>query len=130
MRTDSEASRQSRMGGQNWPAAARNLNPLSRFPQGESRGGRVSPHAGSTLSASKKRWHTSMLPAPPTRGLPPPCVSPASPPRSSAITAPGVAGQIHRNSTERPTQRNVYTKYLTLPPLQLGPDKAQRTVCP
>ena|SRR5579863_2879170 len=47
------------------------------FPPGASRGGDGSPHAGSTPRASKKRWHTSMLPAPPTRGLPPPCASPA-----------------------------------------------------
>jgi predicted nucleotide-binding protein with TIR-like domain len=37
-----------------------------------------SPHAGSTLLASKQRWQGSMQPAPPTRGLPPPCASPAS----------------------------------------------------
>ena len=54
------------------------FDPPFLFPPGESRGGRVSPHAGSTLRASKKRWHASMLPAPPTRGLPPPCASPAS----------------------------------------------------
>ena len=52
-------------------------NPLFPFPPGESRGGAGSPHAGSTLPASKKRWHASLLPAPPTRGLPPPCESPA-----------------------------------------------------
>ena len=45
-----------------WPAAARNLIPLSRFPQGASRGGSVSPHASK---------HAAMLAAPPTRGLPP-----------------------------------------------------------
>jgi hypothetical protein len=50
-----------------WPAAARNLIPLSRFPQGASRGGSVSPHASK---------HAAMLAAPPTRGLPPPCASP------------------------------------------------------
>ena len=52
-------------------------NPPFPFPPGASRGGARSPHAGSTLPASKKRWHASMLPAPPTRGLPPPCASPA-----------------------------------------------------
>jgi hypothetical protein len=56
---------------------ARNLIPLSRFPPGASRGGAGSPHAGGTLRASKKRWLASLLPAPPTRGPPPPCVSPA-----------------------------------------------------
>jgi hypothetical protein len=40
------------------PAAARNLNPLSRFPSGESRGGRVPP--------------TTASPSPPTRGAAPP----------------------------------------------------------
>jgi hypothetical protein len=56
---------------------------ISPFPVSPSGGkpGRVgSPHAGSTLRASQNRWHASMLPAPPTRGLPPPCVSPAEQP--------------------------------------------------
>ena len=53
-------------------------DPPFPFPPGASRGGDGSPHAGSTLLASKKRWQASMLPAPPTRGLPPPCASPAS----------------------------------------------------
>lgn len=45
------------------PAAARNLIPLSRFPSGESRGGRVPP--------------TTASPSPPTRGAPPPlCIPP------------------------------------------------------
>jgi hypothetical protein len=52
-------------------------SPLSRFPSGESRGGRVPPTPGGTLRASKERGHAPMLPAPPTRGLPPPCESPA-----------------------------------------------------
>jgi hypothetical protein len=47
------------------------------FPQGEKPGREGSPHAGSTLRASQKRWHATMPPAPPTRGLPPPCASPA-----------------------------------------------------
>jgi hypothetical protein len=51
--------------------------PFPVSPSGGKPGGAGSPHAGSTLRASKKRWHASMLPAPPTRGLPPPCVSPA-----------------------------------------------------
>src|SRR5215471_3308399 len=59
-----------------WPAAARNLIPLSRFPQGASRGGDGSPHAGSTLPASKKRRQASMPPAPPPRGLRPLAPSP------------------------------------------------------
>lgn len=53
------------------------FNPPFPFPPGASRGGVRSPHAGSTLRASKRRWHASLLPAPPTRGLPPPCESPA-----------------------------------------------------
>lgn len=45
------------------PAAARNLIPLSRFPAGESRGGRVPP--------------TTASPSPPTRGASPPlCIPP------------------------------------------------------
>jgi hypothetical protein len=52
------------------------FNPPFPLPPRASRGGDGSPHAGSTLLASKKRWQASMLPAPPTRGLPPPCVSP------------------------------------------------------
>ena len=57
---------------------SKEFNPPFPFPPGASRGGVGSPHAGSTLRASKKRCHASLLPAPPTRGLPPPCGSPAS----------------------------------------------------
>jgi len=67
------------MSGQNPPAAARNLNaPFPVSPSGGKPGRAGSPHAGSTLLASKQRRQASMLPAPPTRGLPPPCASPAS----------------------------------------------------
>jgi hypothetical protein len=66
--------------GQKWPAAARNLNPFPVSPRGKP-GREGAPHAGSTLRASKKRWHAAMPPAPPTRGLPPPCVSPVCPAR-------------------------------------------------
>ena len=55
-------------------------DPPFPFPPGEKPGRAGSPHAGSTLPASKRRWHPSMLPAPPTRGLPPPCESPAEQP--------------------------------------------------
>jgi hypothetical protein len=47
------------------------------FPLRGKPGREGSPHAGSTLRASQKRWLVSMHPAPPTRGLPPPCASPA-----------------------------------------------------
>ena len=57
---------------------SKEFDPPFPFPPGASRGGDGSPHAGSTLLASTKRWQASMLPAPPTRGLPPPCASPAS----------------------------------------------------
>jgi hypothetical protein len=56
---------------------SKELNPPFPFPPGASRGGARSPDAGSTLRASKRRWHAALLPAPPTRGLPPPCESPA-----------------------------------------------------
>jgi hypothetical protein len=49
-------------------------NLISPFPVSLSGGkpGRAgSPYAGSTPRAIKKRWHASLLPAPPTRGLPP-----------------------------------------------------------
>jgi len=52
--------------------------PFPVSPSGGKLGRAGSPHAGSTLLASTKRWQASMLPAPPTRGLPPPCGSPAS----------------------------------------------------
>jgi hypothetical protein len=42
--------------------------PFSRFPSGESRGGRVPP-TPRTLPASKKRWHASMLRLPPQEGF-------------------------------------------------------------
>ena len=52
------------------PAAARNLDaPFPVSPSGGKPGRAGSPHAGSTLRASKKRCHASMLPAPPTRGI-------------------------------------------------------------
>jgi hypothetical protein len=35
-------------------------------------------HAEGTRRACKRRWHLAMLPAPPTSGLPPLCVSPAA----------------------------------------------------
>src|SRR5579863_1032110 len=47
------------------------------FPLRGKPGRAGSPHAGSTLRASQKRWHASLRPAPPSRGLPPPCESPA-----------------------------------------------------
>ena len=53
-------------------------SPFPVSPSGGRPGRAGSPHAGSTLLASKKRWQASLLPAPPTRGLPPPCGSPAS----------------------------------------------------
>src|SRR5258705_8787262 len=58
-----------------WPAAARNLIPLSRFPQGESRGGEGSPHAAA-CSAPAKTAGTSHAAAPPARGLRPLARSP------------------------------------------------------
>jgi len=51
--------------------------PFPVSPSGGKPGRAGSPHAGSTLRASKGGWHVAMLPAPPTRGLPPPCASPA-----------------------------------------------------
>jgi hypothetical protein len=82
-------------GWQESTAAARNLVPLP-VPPGESRGGAGSPHAGSTLPANKKRWHASMLPAPPTRGLPPPCESPAE-----QLCRSGNEMRMHRTFTKR-----------------------------
>jgi hypothetical protein len=42
--------------------------PFPVSPSGGKPGRAGSPHAGSTLRASKSGWHVSMLPAPPTRG--------------------------------------------------------------
>ena len=53
-------------------------HPFPVSPSGGKPGRVGSPQAGGTLRASKRRWHASMLPAPPTRGLLPPCASPAS----------------------------------------------------
>jgi transposase len=73
--------------GVQWPAAARNLDaPFPVSPSGGKPGREGSPHAGSTPRASQKRWHASMLPAPPTRGLPPPCGSPAVFPAGKDLT--------------------------------------------
>ena len=91
-------------------SGAKEFNPPFPFPPGASRGGARSPHAGSTLRASKRRWLASLLPAPPTRGLPPPCESPAE-------------QRYRKEERARTTEhgrmvvkrRNVYTKYLTLP---------------
>src|SRR5580700_9922683 len=53
-------------------------SPFPVSPSGGKPGRAGSPHAESMLLASKGGWQASMLPAPPTRGLPPPCGSPAS----------------------------------------------------
>src|SRR5258706_342243 len=58
-----------------WPAAARNLTPLSRFPQGESRGGDGSPHAAACFAPAKNAG-TSHAAAPPAKGLRPLARSP------------------------------------------------------
>jgi hypothetical protein len=49
---------------------SKEFDPPFPFPPGASRGGDGSPHAGSTLLASQKRWPASMLPAPPTSKAP------------------------------------------------------------
>jgi hypothetical protein len=102
-----------RFGQGQWPAAARSLiSPFPVSPSGGRPGRAGSPHAGSTLRASKKRWHASMLPAPPTRGLPPPCVSPAAQPVEF-----GVAARTTEWSLLVLPRRTVYTNLLipTLP---------------
>jgi transposase InsO family protein len=53
--------------------------PFPVSPPGKAGAGGFPPRR-STLRVSKKRWHASMLSAPPTRGLSPPCVSPRSAP--------------------------------------------------
>src|ERR1700722_16920923 len=62
------------------PAAQGIGSPLSRFPSGESRGGRVPP-TPRTLPASQPRRHASWLRLPPQEGfqnapLNPPCAIP------------------------------------------------------
>jgi hypothetical protein len=54
------------------PAAARNLeSPFPVSPSGGKPGREGSPHAGSTLRASQKRWHASSYRLPPQEGLRP-----------------------------------------------------------
>ena len=61
------------------PAAAMKWNaPFPVSPSGGKAGVGGFPPRRGTLRASKQRWHVALLPAPPTRGLPPPCASPAS----------------------------------------------------
>jgi len=74
------------------------FDPPFPFPPRASRGGVGSPHAGARCAPTKNAWHASMLPAPPTRGLPPPCGSPAS----------AVAQTLDRSK-----QRQVYTENFT-----------------
>jgi hypothetical protein len=50
------------------PAAARNLIPLSRFPQGKAGAGMVPP-TPRTLRASQNRWPASMQRLPPQEGF-------------------------------------------------------------
>ncbi|MDQ2841119.1 MAG: hypothetical protein M3Y72_08790, partial [Acidobacteriota bacterium] len=52
-----------------------------------------SPHAARTPLASQKRWLASLPSAPPTRGLPPPCASPAG-----AVLDTAGATTKHQNS--------------------------------
>jgi len=112
MRTDSEPSRQPWRGRQNWPAAARNLNPLSRFPQGEKPGREgIPPRREHAARQQKALARIDAAGSPHKRAAAPlciPCVSTTecSDYRTMEVVA---AGQI------RLTQRNVYTKYLTLP---------------
>src|SRR5580658_473709 len=88
--------------------------PFPVSPSGGKPGGAGSPHAGSTLRASKKRWRASMLPAPPTRGLPPPCVSPAEQ-RSGFGRGCG-----HRDRPGGLRRRHAYTNLLTTPFTELA----------
>jgi hypothetical protein len=55
--------------------AARNLIPLPRFPQGESRGGESSPHAAARAAPAKTAG-TAQAAAPPARGASPPLRDP------------------------------------------------------
>jgi len=61
------------------PAAARNWDsPFPVSPSGGKPGRAGSPHAGGHVARPAKSAGTHRAPAPPTRGLPPPCGSPAS----------------------------------------------------
>jgi len=59
-----------------WPAAARNLIPLSRFPQGESRGGESSPHAAARAAPAKTAGTAPSCGSPRKRGFAPLARSP------------------------------------------------------
>lgn len=58
------------------PAAARKFGPLSRSPAGGKPGRAGAPHAGSTPASQPTALSRRVPPAPPTRGLPPPCAIP------------------------------------------------------
>ena len=79
-------------------------------PPGESRGGRVPPTPGHAARPAKSAG-THRAPAPPTRGLPPPCASPAQRVGAGFMRCRDLAGLKRRADFGRV----VYTEYLTLP---------------
>ena len=99
------------------PAAARKSElPLSRFPLRGKAGAGGFPPRRQHAARPAKGAGTHRAPAPPTRGLPPPCASPASAVRQglAICETPAGLGTITRPPSAN-LCRGVYTKYLTLP---------------
>src|SRR5215470_7690062 len=97
----------------NWPAAARDWNaPFPVSPSGGKPGREGSPHAGQHAARPAKSAGTHRAPAPPTRGLPPPCAIPCEHGLQDLANCK-TPGTLLR-AKQRPA-RNVYTKHLTLP---------------
>src|SRR5215469_2078965 len=91
--------------------------PLSRFPLRGKAGAGGFPPTPAARCAPAKSAGTHRAPAPPTRGLPPPCGSPASAARGAwqfLRDNRGVSNS-HAPVEIRLALKIVYTKYLTLP---------------
>jgi hypothetical protein len=85
--------------------------PLSRFPLRGKAGAGGFPPRRQHVARPAKGAGTHRAPAPPTRGLPPPCVSPAQRAGAGLMQCRHSAGLKRRIDFGRV----VYTEYLTLP---------------
>ena len=89
--------------------------PLSRFPLRGKAGAGGFPPSRQHAARPAKSAGTHRAPAPPTRGLPPPCGSPASAVRRAWQLSRQPPGSGHTAAEIGCRWRTVYTKYLTLP---------------
>jgi hypothetical protein len=100
---NSEASGRWRSAWQKWPAAARNLIPLSRFPQGQAGAGRVPPTPKHAACQQKNAGTHRCCRLPPQEG----CCPLVHPPLSS-----GVGLGRNEDTRERPTKERSSNKRL------------------